>query len=145
MHSTHARCSSERGFALLEVLISVLLFSIGILGIVGIVGTSMRVSNDARYRAEAVNLADSIVADIWNTAPAQLDSQFGSTGPKLAAWRTKTAELLPATSGTSLQLDITQPGLSLQSRSIVITVSWQLPGAAEIHSYVTTAQIGKNP
>jgi len=145
MSFTDVRRTPQRGFALLEVLISVLLFSIGIVAIVGVVATSTRAATDARYRAEAVNLADSLVADIWNTAPAQLDAQFGSGGTKLAAWRTKTATLMPPTSGTSLQLDIAQPGLSLQSRSIVVTVSWQLPGATEVHSYVTTAQIGKNP
>ena len=135
----------QRGSFLLEGLVAILIFAFGILGLVGLLASSIRTSNDARYRTEAVNLANAIVGDMWTTQAADLDAQFGSGGAKLTAWETQTASLLPtATASSSLQVDLAQPGLSAQSRSVVVTIFWQLPGATERHRIVLTAQIGKN-
>jgi type IV pilus assembly protein PilV len=134
----------QQGSFMLEALIAILLFSIGILAMVALLGNSIRASNDARLRSEAVNLAYGMVADMWSTAPAQLDAQFGPGGAKLITWQAKAVNLFPSASANPPVVDLTQPGLSLQSRTIVVTVSWQLPGATELHQYVLTAQIGKN-
>jgi len=135
----------ERGSFLLEGLIALLIFAFGILGLVGLLAGSIRASNDARYRTEAINLANAIVGDMWTTQPGDLDTQFGSSGGKLTAWRTHAAGLLPSASGTNApQVDLTQPGLSALSRSVVVTIFWQLPGETERHRVVLTAQIGKN-
>lgn len=134
----------QRGSFLLESLIAILLFSFGILGMVALLGTSLRASNDARYRSEAANLANGMVADMWSLNAAQLDAQFGSGGAKLYAWQTKAATLLPSADVNPPVVDLTKPGLSAQSRAVVVTVFWQLPGSTERHSYMVTAQIGKN-
>ncbi len=74
-----------------------------------------------------------------------LDTQFGSGGAKLTAWQTQAASLLPSATGANApQVDLTQPGLSAQSRSVVVTIFWQLPGETERHQILLTAQIGKN-
>jgi type IV pilus assembly protein PilV len=134
----------QRGSYLLESLIAVLLISFGVLGLIGALGNSIRATNDARYRSEAANLASAMVADMWTTAAPQLDAQFGSGGPKLINWQTKAASLLPSAGTKPPTVDLTQPGLSTQSRTVVITVFWQLPGASDVHQYIVTAQIGKN-
>jgi len=136
--------NTQAGSFLLEGLIAILLFSIGILGLVGTLGASIRTTNDARYRSEAANLANSMVADMWSMSPAQLDVQFGSSGAKLTAWQSKAASLLPSAGTVPPTVDLSQPGLSLQSRTVVVQVFWQLPGSTELHSYLLTAQIGKN-
>ena len=77
--------------------------------------------------------------------PADLDPQFGPGGPELIAWQSQVASLLPSATGANAPLiDLTQPGLSLQSRSVVVTVFWQLPGETVRHQVLVTAQIGKN-
>ena len=144
MESMKAFQKQQQGSLLLEVLIAVLLFSFGILGMVALLGNSIRASNDARLRSEAVNLAYGMVADMWSTDPAQLDAQFGPSGAKLITWQAKAVNLFPSASAHLPAVDLTQPGLSLQSRTIVVTVFWQLPGATELHQYELTAQIGKN-
>ena len=40
----------QTGSYLLEALIAILIFAFGVLGLVGMIGTSIRVTNDARYR-----------------------------------------------------------------------------------------------
>jgi type IV pilus assembly protein PilV len=142
-----ARLAGARqiGSALLEALIAILIFSFGVLGLIGILAGSIRATNDARYRAEAANLAQALIGDMWSTAAADLDTQFGPAGPKLVAWQAQVASLLPSASGTNLPVvDLTQPGLSAQSRSVVVTMFWQLPGESGRHQLLITAQIGKN-
>jgi type IV pilus assembly protein PilV len=135
----------QGGAALLEVLIAVLVFSLGILGTVGMLATTNRVASDARYRMEAANIATGLVADMWTTAPNQVDVQFGASGYGLASWQSKATALLPGSSGTHIAVDLTKPGISSQSRTVDVTVSWTLPGSTETHSYLLSAQIGRNP
>jgi type IV pilus assembly protein PilV len=139
------RRPGEAGSALLEALVAILIFSFGVLGLIGILAASIRATNDARYRAEAANLANALIGDMWATAAGDLDPQFGAGGPKLVAWQGYVATQLPSASGTNLpQVDLAQPGLSTQSRSVVVTVFWQMPGETVRHQVLVTAQIGKN-
>jgi type IV pilus assembly protein PilV len=132
----------QTGSYLLESLIAILIFAFGVLGLIGLLGSSIRVTNDARYRSEAANLAGAMIADMWTMTAARMDSDFGPGGTRLAAWKTKAASLLPSADAT---VDLTPPGLSPQSRTVVVTVFWKLPGETELHQHLMTAQIGKNP
>ena len=132
----------QTGSYLLESLIAILIFAFGVLGLIGLLGSSIRVTNDARYRSEAANLASAMIADMWTMTAARMDSDFGPGGTRLAAWKTKAASLLPSADAT---VDLTPPGLSPQSRTVVVTVFWKLPGETELHQHLMTAQIGKNP
>jgi type IV pilus assembly protein PilV len=135
----------QDGSVLLEALVAILIFSFGVLGLIGILASSIRATNDARYRAEAANLANAVIGDMWATAAADLGPQFGPAGPRLIAWRNQVASLLPSADGANAPLiDLTQPGLSVQSRSVVVTVFWQLPGETVRHQVLITSQIGKN-
>src|SRR5665811_2244945 len=75
---------TQEGAFLLEALIGILIFSLGILGIVGLQAQAIRSTNDAEYRAEAVYLANSLVSQMWaddrNTLKAKYDSVVN--GPK---------------------------------------------------------------
>lgn len=144
MKQSNSLQTQEHGSSLLEVLIAILLFSFGILSMVALLGNSIRATNDARYRSEAANLANGMVADMWTTKESQLNAQFGANGAKLTAWQAKAANLLPSAIANPPLVDLAQPGLSLKSRTVVVTVFWQLPGATELHNFVLTAQIGKN-
>jgi len=144
-HRTKRPPAMQDGSVLLESLVAILIFSFGVLGLIGILASSIRATNDARYRAEAANLANAVIGDMWATAPADLGPQFGPDGPRLVAWQSQVAGLLPAANGANAPLiDLAQPGLSLQSRSVVVTVFWQLPGETVRHQVLVTAQIGKN-
>ena len=135
----------QRGSYLLEALIAILIFSFGVLGLIGLLGSSIRITNDARYRTEAANLAGAMISDMWTMTAAEMDTKFGSGGTKLADWQTKAAELLPSAAANPPTVDLTQPGFSPQSRTVVVTVYWKLPGESELHQHLMTAQIGKNP
>jgi type IV pilus assembly protein PilV len=131
----------QTGSYLLEALIAILIFAFGVLGLIGMLGTSVRVTNDARYRAEAANLANGMIGDMWTTTATNIDADFGS-GNVPAAWTTKIASLLPG--GIAPQVTVS-PGIDSQSRTVTVTIYWQAPGDPVRHQQVMTAQIGKNP
>jgi len=54
------RLSSARGFTLLEVLIAIVVFSFGMLGMAGLLVISVRVNQSAYLRTQAIFLAQSI-------------------------------------------------------------------------------------
>ena len=64
------RTSSRRGqtgVALLEVLVSVLLFSLGVLGLIGLQARAINLSIDAEDRNRAALIANDIAAAMWTT------------------------------------------------------------------------------
>lgn len=133
----------QAGSYLLEALIAMLIFAFGVLGLIGLLGSSIRVTNDARYRSEAANLASAMIADMWMVTSDKLDEQFGAGGTKLTVWQKKAEDLLPSAATHPPTVELAD-GLSFESRTVVVTVFWQMPGDKELHQHLMTAQIGKN-
>lgn len=55
----------QQGVMLLEALIGILIFSVGILAMVGMQAAAFSASADAKNRAEAAAFANQIISDIW--------------------------------------------------------------------------------
>ncbi|MCO5094817.1 MAG: type IV pilus modification protein PilV [Xanthomonadaceae bacterium] len=67
----------QRGFTLLEVLISVLVFSVGLLGVAGLMVLSVRTNHSAFLRTQASFLAESM-ADRMRTNLGYVDQYNGT-------------------------------------------------------------------
>jgi type IV pilus assembly protein PilV len=146
---------AERGAFLLEALIGILIFSLGILGIVGLQAQAIRSTNDAEYRAQAVYLANSLISQMWadnrNTLKANYDSAVG--GPKYTQFTLDVQNgmlgaIFPA--APIVKVDVTDGSLPLavtKTSSVVqVQIFWRLPGetATTTHNYITTGVIGQN-
>lgn len=57
--------SRQRGVMLIEALLAILIFSIGVLGIIGLQAAATKASADAKYRSEASLLANKIIGRMW--------------------------------------------------------------------------------
>ena len=57
--------SSQQGVILLEALIGILIFSLGVLALVAMQAVSVSNVSNARYRTEAAFLANEIISEIW--------------------------------------------------------------------------------
>jgi len=55
----------QSGVMLIEALIGILIFSIGILAMIALQAASISATADAQYRVEAVNLANQMMGQIW--------------------------------------------------------------------------------
>ena len=101
MNMNRAR-TKQTGSVILEALIAILIFSIGILSLVGMQATAINTVSDAKYRSTAGFLANQIVGTIWatrtGTATANASNVFAATpDPGFAAVHalTQTATPLP--------------------------------------------------
>jgi|694.fasta_scaffold103726_4 type IV pilus assembly protein PilV len=139
----------QKGVMLLEALIGILIFSVGILAMVGMQAAAFSASADAKNRADAAAFANDIISRIWTGVDRSTDAsiitslntfvlnssgadcaytggQADNTNAILTQWVsdvTSTANgLLGATAGMQqIALD------SATMNRITITVCWQTP------------------
>jgi type IV pilus assembly protein PilV len=151
MHLRH----SQTGAYLLEALIGILIFSFGILGIVGLQAQAIRVTNDAEMRAEAIYLANSLISQMWtdNPTPAHLKATYDSTVAGLG-YTTFAGIVQTRFAGGYVRppvVMVNDPLLLVDAPSktssvVQVQVFWRAPGegAALEHNYTTTGVIGTN-
>ncbi|MDM0033580.1 type IV pilus modification protein PilV [Variovorax sp. J22P271] len=75
----------QAGVALLEVLVAILLFSFGILGLIGLQARAISYSTDAEDRNRAAMLANEIATTMW------LNNSLTVPADTLASWQLKVA------------------------------------------------------
>jgi type IV pilus assembly protein PilV len=123
---------SQSGVVLIEALLGVLIFSIGILALVGMQASAVRNTTDARYRSEAAFLANKIIGRMWVDIPnlASYDDDSGSTNANRASWRTQVAAALP---GIDLTNSILVPSIQIDgtTREVTVVIQWKQPGETE--------------
>lgn len=114
--------SAQQGVVLVEAMIAILIFSMGVLAIVGLQAAMISNTADSKYRADASYIAQQWIGQMW-ADPDNLATYPGTT--------TDISSLLPNGS-----LTVTQPATD----QFTITVTWQKPGEAQ-HNFTTTATI----
>ena len=146
---------TQSGGFLLEALIGVLIFSFGILGIVGLQAQSLRHTGDAEYRAEATYLANSLISKMWTDDPGVLKAKYDSTvgtGAGYVAFKGDAATLpgVVVATDTNIPIVLVDPAApapqspSVQGHVVQVSVFWQLPGDTAVHNYTTTGVVGAN-
>lgn len=118
---------SQSGVMLIEALIGILIFSIGILALIGMQATAVRNTADARYRSEASFLATEVIGRMWIDIAnlGNFDKDFGPFAPR-DAWETKVSVTLP---GVDLA-GATRPTIEVNTVTgeVTVTVFWLQPG-----------------
>lgn len=121
--------SSQRGVALLEALVAILLFSMGVLALVGLQGTMIKNTSDSQYRSEASFIAQQWLGIMWaDPATANLPLYAISSGD--SQQRDDISALLP--NGTRI--------VTVNGNQVTVTISWQQPGK-DPHQLTTVANI----
>jgi type IV pilus assembly protein PilV len=117
--------SSQKGVVLLESLIALLIFSLGVLALAGLQSTMIKNTDDAKYRAEATFIAQQKLGELWVNAQgfANLGSYAIANDPVAG---------LPNGS-TTVTVDA--------NRLVTVTVNWTLPGNNNQHAYTANARI----
>jgi len=149
---------SRRGFVLLDALVAVVIFSIGIVGLVALQGAAMQMTGAASYRINAAMLADQLIAQMWaNGDPSQLLTDYVGSGgkgdTKYMTWLssidcTSTSHVtgcLPGVPANPPSIEISQQAITNSSNAqyqVTITINWQAPGDSNPHSYVSITDIG---
>ncbi len=110
---TSRRRGAQAGFTLLETLVAIVIFSIGLLGVVALQARTIQMSVDGEDRNRAALLADEVVATMWSSGTASLSTA------ETTAWATRVAGVLSSATAT----------VSVPDAAGVVTVriSWRPP------------------
>lgn len=132
--------AKQGGVMLLEALIAILIFSVGILALVAMQGLAINYTSEAKYRSDASFLANEIISQMWVDRANLANYAYpGGTAPELATWITKVNNTLPqgATNPPTVAVDVT-------TGTVDITVRWLPPNAEAARNYRTIAVVS-NP
>jgi len=133
---------NQSGVALLEALVGILIFSIGILALMGLQAQAIRNTVESKYRNEAAYLANQIIGQMWvdRTNLAAYDTGSGAS-TNMTNWRARVAGTLPrvVAGGTN------SPTIAVAGNQVTVTIFWQMPGAdSALRQYQVVAQINNS-
>jgi type IV pilus assembly protein PilV len=132
---------------LLEALMGILIFSIGILAILGMQGIAMRATIDAKYRSEASFLANELIGTIWvdqaNLGTYATSSLSCPTSPPYVPrpcdWIQRVRTALPR--DPDRPLTDTAPTIVISGQQVTVTVRWQRKGDSAVSKHEAVATI----
>ena len=114
----------QSGAILLEGLISILIFSIGILAMVGLQAASMKNTTQSKMRIDASLVANQRLGQIW--VDIANIANYAEEHTEVAS--------LPGGQRTTV----------VNGDQVTVTITWQMPGSSETQSFVTIARINTN-
>ena len=113
MNLPSKRTRPSQGFALIEVLVSLLIFSLGVVGLMGVQAHALQTSNDAQDRSRAALLAQSLSSEMWVIKSTSLGDSV------VSAWKEQVKDALPNGEG-----DVTQ---TTAGQDATISIKWLAP------------------
>ena len=125
--------SRQAGVMLLEALIAILIFSIGILAIVGMQATAIQNMGEAKYRSDAAFLANQLIADMWSNSgttalpgsylPGYAYSGSGTVPTLVLNWMNTVQSKLP---GVNVTTKTNLPIITIGANNVVtVTMRWK--------------------
>ena len=155
MNSQTRLAHQQSGVILLEALLAILIFSLGILALVGLQAAAVKQSADAKYRTEAALLANEVIGQMWvsDRTTAVLQANFnginGTGGTAYSNWFARVSGgILPGVVANSP----TAPTIAIDGQGLAtVTLYWVAPNETNTpprcsdgtaaHCYVAVAQI----
>jgi type IV pilus assembly protein PilV len=127
------------GIVLIEVLIALLIFMFGVLGLVGLQASLTRATTDSKVRADAAYLAGEMVARLWSDTAnlASYDGTGCASTSLCKEWQSKVTKSLPSGAG-SVAVKVDSTG----NAAVTVTITWAGPDK-QTHSYTTSTNVVK--
>ncbi|WP_338848088.1 hypothetical protein V8J88_04605 [Massilia sp. W12] len=146
----------QRGSMLLEAVFGIVIFSLGILALVGLNAASAKQAAASKYRTDAALLANDYIGQMWASQRGQdyMSSNFSGglplreneppviTNPFYSSWYARVVANLP---GASAKPPVVTIANSFSGVSVAtLTIYWKHPGeasSAPYHQYTVSAQV----
>ena len=117
---------------LLEVLVCILIFSFGLLGIVGLHARALQYSAASEDRTKAAMMADELVTAMWSAGTQSLPTAT------ITAWQNRLqASTLPSATGNCGTTTTPITCIIDGSGNVTITVTWTPPATGQTNQYIT--------
>ncbi|HEY8607818.1 MAG TPA: pilus assembly protein PilV [Noviherbaspirillum sp.] len=120
----HVAARRQNGIILVEALVAVLLFSLGILALVGLQATMSKNVTEAKLRSESAFLANQLIGQMWvdqlNLNNYAMNNGVCTNGgfANCTNWRTRVGQQLPNGSAN----------VTIAGTAVNIQLTWRLPG-----------------
>lgn len=134
--SRTSRCRQQRGATLIESLVAILIFCIGIIGNLGLMAQMTRAHGGAEWKAQASMLSAEIVATMWADKDAdQVNYNTVACGghARCSEWQRKVSRSLPQGKGT---VEALGGGL------VKVGIEWTIPGEG-VHGYAIHTTVAR--
>ena len=129
-----------RGGSLVDALLALLLFSVGMLALLRLLSSVLAESANAQYRNQASQLASALVARMWSgdRSVASLQARYGDvSADDYQAWLATVQASLPGTDAPALQ-----PVVNIDAqRRVAVTLQWKAPSDRSAHQLQVQAVI----
>jgi type IV pilus assembly protein PilV len=124
---------TQKGVMLIEAMIGILIFSIGILALIGMQSVAIKNTTEARYRSEASFLAGQIVGQMWVDRSNLTLYAAAGYAPR-DNWVNNVAATLP---GINVAGNVLVPTIAVDTtgtpplNEVTVTIRWQQPGETQ--------------
>ncbi|MEJ7807581.1 MAG: hypothetical protein WKG03_16860 [Telluria sp.] len=152
-HCATARAprAAQGGIIIIEVLLAVLIFSFGILGVLILQANAIKMNADAKLRSDASYLAGQIISQMWVDRANLADyahytggsgcifTGSGGASANVTSWvgtAAKAGTVLGSLPNARSQIKV-ETGTNL----VTVTVCWRAPQEDETHNFTSTALI----
>jgi type IV pilus assembly protein PilV len=139
---------AQGGVVLLEALIGLLIFSLGVLALVAMQSVAVSNVSNAKYRVDAALFADELLNLMWvdrgtNLARVPMYAYPGGSATKLQQWVLKVQDPLiglPKAQALGIQVS-TRPMFGNSTQEVTIVLNWQAPDALVASKYTVIGYI----
>ncbi len=167
-HKIVAAPYQQTGVMLLEALIGILIFSMGILAMIGLQATAVRMNTGSKERADAAFLANQIISRMWTENRANLGAYAhtaggggvlayanrdrtdctptgtASTNGAVNTWLDSVASFLPGATSAKQQIIVTSAGTTPDRvYTVIVGVCWPADDGTW-HNHIVQARINES-
>jgi type IV pilus assembly protein PilV len=148
-----SQCSNKQsGSVLIEAMVSVVIFSFGLLALISMQSAAVRSTTDAKYRSDASFLANQIIGQMWGVDSGALAGFSNVDGAADAANCEDNAEIAGSASSWQDAVKNMLPGADKERQKVLVEadgrvtvrVCWLDRTTGGYHNHLVTAQINKN-
>lgn len=141
-----AFAGGQQGVMLIEALVAILIFTLGVVALMGLQANSIAQISAAKYRTDAGYLASQIIGRMWVDQGPPPPAAPGSNLPNYEAvgfqgradWNQLVAATLPGGLGG---IKVTSPTPGAARTLVTVTITWKQPEDNVTHNYVTAANL----
>lgn len=130
----------QHGVMLLEVLVAILIFSVGVLSVIKLQSEAVKQSTGAEYRAMASLLAGDLVSRMWGSdrrLQALKDSYESKDGEGYKQWRQAIVDSGLPNAFDEENLPRVAVAEMPNGTEVTVILGWRVPGEKESHRYST--------
>ena len=125
---------SQAGVMILEALVAILIFSLGIIALMGLQANSIAQVSQAKYRTDAAYLANQILGRMWVEPVANPLTNFQGAGYSgRSGWDALVASSLP-----NGQANI---AVDAATNAVTVTITWRQPEDTTVRRFVAVENI----